>query len=83
MFAWARIPEFYRAMGSVEFSKKLLTEAQVAVSPGIGFGEYGEGYVRFGLIENEHRTRQAIRNIKRMFKNDGFALPLSGAAATL
>jgi alanine-synthesizing transaminase len=83
MFSWARIPEFYRAMGSVEFSKKLLTEAQVAVSPGIGFGEFGEGYVRFGLIENEHRTRQAIRNIKRMFKNDGFALPLSGAAASL
>ncbi|CAA0123361.1 Glutamate-pyruvate aminotransferase AlaC [Halioglobus japonicus] len=73
MFVWAKIPEFYREMGSVEFSKKLLTEAQVAVSPGIGFGEYGEGYVRFGLIENEHRTRQAIRNIKRMIKNDGFA----------
>ncbi len=73
MFVWARIPQFYRAMGSVEFSKKLLAEAQVAVSPGIGFGEYGEGYVRFGLIENEHRTRQAIRNIKRMIKNDGFA----------
>jgi alanine-synthesizing transaminase len=73
MFVWARIPEFYRPMGSVEFSKKLLAEAQVAVSPGIGFGEYGEGYVRFGLIENEHRTRQAIRNIKRMIKNDGFA----------
>ena len=73
MFVWARIPEFYRAMGSMEFGKKLLAEAQVAVSPGIGFGEYGEGYVRFGLIENEHRTRQAIRNIKRMIKNDGFA----------
>jgi alanine-synthesizing transaminase len=73
MFVWARIPEFYREMGSVEFSKKLLSEAQVAVSPGIGFGEYGEGYVRFGLIENEHRTRQAIRNIKRMIKTDGFA----------
>jgi alanine-synthesizing transaminase len=73
MFVWARIPEFYRALGSVEFGKKLLAEAQVAVSPGIGFGEYGEGYVRFGLIENEHRTRQAIRNIKRMIKNDGFA----------
>lgn len=73
MFVWARIPEFYRAMGSVEFGKKLLAQAQVAVSPGIGFGEYGEGYVRFGLIENEHRTRQAIRNIKRMIKNDGFA----------
>jgi alanine-synthesizing transaminase len=73
MFLWAKIPQFYQELGSVEFSKNLLTEAQVAVSPGIGFGEYGEGYVRFGLIENEHRTRQAIRNIKRMFKNDGFA----------
>jgi len=73
MFVWAEIPEFYREMGSLEFSKKLLTEASVAVSPGVGFGEYGEGYVRFGLIENEHRTRQAIRNIKRMMKNDGIA----------
>jgi alanine-synthesizing transaminase len=73
MFVWAQIPECYREMGSVDFSKKLLKEAQVAVSPGIGFGEYGEGFVRFGLIENEHRTRQAIRNIKRMIKNDGFA----------
>ena len=73
MFVWARIPEFYQAMGSLEFSKKLLGEAKVAVSPGVGFGEYGEGYVRFGLIENEHRTRQAIRNIKRMLRKDGFA----------
>jgi alanine-synthesizing transaminase len=73
MFVWAQIPEFYQAMGSLEFSKKLLTEAKVAVSPGVGFGEYGEGYVRFGLIENEHRTRQAIRNIKRMIRKDGFA----------
>jgi alanine-synthesizing transaminase len=73
MFVWARIPGFYREMGSLEFSKKLLKEAKVAVSPGIGFGEYGEDHVRFGLIENEHRTRQAIRNIKRMIKNDGFA----------
>jgi alanine-synthesizing transaminase len=73
MFVWARIPEFYRDMGSLEFSKKLLQEAKVAVSPGIGFGEYGEGHVRFGLIENEHRTRQALRSIKRMIKNDGFA----------
>ena len=70
MFVWARIPEPFAAMGSLEFSKKLLTEAKVAVSPGIGFGEYGEGYVRFGLIENEHRTRQAIRNIKRMLRNE-------------
>ena len=73
MFVWAKVPEFYRAMGSLEFSKKLLVEANVAVSPGIGFGEYGEDYVRFGLIENEHRTRQAIRNIKRMIKKDGHA----------
>ncbi|MDC4225748.1 MAG: aminotransferase class I/II-fold pyridoxal phosphate-dependent enzyme [Candidatus Manganitrophus sp.] len=61
MFVWARIPERFRALGSLEFSKLLLTEAQVAVSPGIGFGEYGDEYVRFGLIENEHRTRQAVR----------------------
>ncbi|KZX59170.1 alanine transaminase [Halioglobus sp. HI00S01] len=73
MFVWAKIPECYSDYDSIEFSKKLLQEAKVAVSPGVGFGEYGEGYVRFGLIENEHRTRQAIRNIKRMFKNDGFA----------
>ncbi|MEH6517368.1 MAG: alanine transaminase [Halioglobus sp.] len=70
MFVWAKLPDAYRQMGSLEFSKKLLEEAKVAVSPGIGFGEYGEGYVRFGLIENEHRTRQAIRNIKRMMKQD-------------
>ena len=73
MFVWAQIPEPYREMGSLEFSKKLLTEAKVAVSPGVGFGEYGEGFVRFGLIENEHRTRQAIRSIRRMIKNDGHA----------
>jgi alanine-synthesizing transaminase len=73
MFLWAKIPDFYTEMGSLEFSKKLLSEAKVAVSPGVGFGEYGEGYVRFGLIENEHRTRQAIRNIKRMIRKDGFA----------
>ncbi len=71
MFVWARIPPAYEALGSIEFSKKLLQEAQVAVSPGVGFGEYGEGFVRFGLIENEHRTRQALRNIKRMFRSDG------------
>jgi len=69
MFVWAQIPEAFRHMGSVEFSKLLLTEAQVAVSPGVGFGEYGEGYVRFGLIENEHRTRQALRGIKKVLRN--------------
>ena len=71
MFVWAKIPDHYAAMGSLEFSKKLLSDAKVAVSPGVGFGEYGEGYVRFGLIENEHRTRQAVRNIRRMMKQDG------------
>jgi alanine-synthesizing transaminase len=70
MFVWAPIPAQYREMGSLEFSKKLLSEAKVAVSPGIGFGEYGDGYVRFGLIENEHRTRQAIRGIRDMFRRD-------------
>jgi alanine-synthesizing transaminase len=68
MFVWARIPEPYRALGSLEFSKRLLIEAHVAVSPGIGFGEYGDEYVRFGLIENEHRTRQAVRSIRRMLR---------------
>ena len=71
MFVWALIPEFYRDLGSLEFSKRLLQEAKVAVSPGIGFGEYGDDHVRFALIENEHRTRQAIRGIRRMFKDDG------------
>ena len=65
MFVWAKIPSSLRSLGSLEFSKKLLKEAEVAVSPGIGFGDYGEGFVRFSLIENEHRTRQAIRNIKK------------------
>lgn len=71
MFVWAPIPEPYRHMGSLEFSKKLLEDAKVAVSPGIGFGEYGDDHVRFGLIENEHRTRQAIRGIRNMFRKDG------------
>ncbi|MGD8570220.1 MAG: alanine transaminase [Gammaproteobacteria bacterium] len=70
MFVWAPIPGHYRHMGSLEFAKKLLHDAKVAVSPGIGFGEYGDGYVRFGLIENEHRTRQAIRGIRDMFRKD-------------
>ncbi len=71
MFVWAPIPEEYKQMGSLEFSKKLLNEARVAVSPGIGFGEYGDDHVRFSLIENEHRTRQAIRGLRDMFKKDG------------
>ncbi len=71
MFVWAPIPEPYRDMGSLDFSKKLLREAKVAVSPGIGFGSYGDDHVRFGLIENEHRTRQALRGMKEMFRRDG------------
>ena len=71
MFVWAPIPQPYRQMGSLEFSKKLLRDARVAVSPGIGFGSYGDDHVRFGLIENEHRTRQALRGIKEMFRRDG------------
>jgi alanine-synthesizing transaminase len=68
MFVWAPIPEPFREMGSVEFSKLLLTKAKVAVSPGIGFGEHGEGFVRFALVENEHRIRQAIRGVKGMLQ---------------
>ncbi len=65
MFAWAPLPEAYRELGSMEFAKRLLVHAKVAVSPGIGFGEYGEGYVRIALVENEHRIRQAARNVKK------------------
>jgi alanine-synthesizing transaminase len=68
MFVWARIPEQFRALGSIEFSKKLLIEARTAVSPGIGFGDRGDNFVRFALIENEERTRQALRGMKQMFK---------------
>jgi len=71
MFVWAPIPPHYLSMGSLEFSKYLLKEAHVAVSPGIGFGQQGDGFVRFGLIENKDRTRQALRNLKLLFKRDG------------
>ncbi len=66
MFVWAKIPEAYQGMGSLEFSKFLIDKARVAVSPGIGFGQYGDEYVRFALVENEHRTRQAIQGLKRV-----------------
>lgn len=68
MFLWAKIPKQFQSLGSVEFSMKLLREAKVAVAPGIGFGEHGEGYVRFAVVENEKRIRQAVRNIKKFFK---------------
>jgi alanine-synthesizing transaminase len=71
MYIWAKIPPAYAQLGSLEFAKKLLADAKVAVSPGIGFGEYGDDYVRFALIENEERTRQAVRGIRDMFKKDG------------
>ena len=71
MFVWARIPEPLREMGSLEFAKLMMEKALVAVSPGIGFGPLGEGYVRFSLIENEHRTRQATRNIKNHAEGAG------------
>jgi alanine-synthesizing transaminase len=74
MFVWAPIPEPYRHLGSLEFSTKLLKDAKVAVSPGIGFGEYGDGHVRFSPIENEERTRQALRGIRHMFQKDGVEL---------
>jgi alanine-synthesizing transaminase len=78
MYIWAEIPAAYQALGSLEFAKKLLAEAKVAVSPGIGFGDYGDAHVRFALIENEHRIRQAVRGIKEMFRKDGM-LPKAAA----
>lgn len=71
MYIWAELPDHYKSMGSVEFSNRLLDKAKVAVSPGVGFGEYGEGYVRIALIENVDRIRQALRGIKKMFMEDG------------
>jgi alanine-synthesizing transaminase len=77
MYIWAKIPDYYAKMGSIEFTKRLLEEAKIAVSPGIGFGDYGDGHVRIALIENEHRLRQALRGIREMFRKDGL---LKGAA---
>jgi len=71
MFAWAPIPPEFAHMGSVDFSKLLLSEAQVAVAPGLGFGEYGDNHVRFALVENLQRTRQALRSIKAFMRNSG------------
>src|SRR5499426_319150 len=75
MYIWAKIPDYYAKMGSIEFTKHLLEEAKIAVSPGIGFGEYGDDHVRIALIENEARTRQAVRGIKEMFRKDGVLKP--------
>ena len=77
MYIWAEIPEQYRKAGSLEFAKKLLADAKIAVAPGIGFGDYGDDHVRIALIENERRLRQAARGIRDMFRKDGL---LRGAA---
>jgi alanine-synthesizing transaminase len=71
MYVWAKIPDRYREMGSLEFAKRLIGRAKVSVAPGIGFGEYGDSHVRFALIENSARTRQAVRGIRQMFREDG------------
>ena len=71
MYIWAKIPEFYARMGSLEFAKKLLADAKISVSPGVGFGEYGDDHVRFAFVENTERMRQAVRGIKDMFRKDG------------
>src|SRR5205823_8244304 len=84
MYIWAKIPEFYAKLGSIEFTKRLLAEAKIAVAPGIGFGDYGDDHVRIALIENEHRLRQAARGIRDMFKKDGVqpgVVPLRRGAA--
>jgi alanine-synthesizing transaminase len=80
MFVWAPVPERFRALGSLEFSKLLLQKALVAVSPGVGFGPLGEGFVRFALIENDHRTRQAIRSIKQFLRQGEVPEPDFSAA---
>jgi len=77
MYVWAKIPEFYAALGSIEFTKRLIDGAKIAVAPGVGFGDYGDDHVRIALIENEHRLRQAVRGIRDMFRKDGL---LRGAA---
>jgi len=77
MYVWARIPDYYTAMGSIEFTKRLMDQAKIAVSPGIGFGDYGDDHVRIALIENENRLRQALRGVREMFRKDGL---LRGAA---
>ena len=76
MFAWAPIPKPFAELGSLAFSKLLLTQANVAVSPGIGFGEYGDGYVRIAMVENKHRIRQAVRNIKVVLADPGKSIDL-------
>ncbi len=77
MYIWAKIPDFYSGLGSIEFTKRLLADAKIAVAPGIGFGDHGDDHVRIALIENEHRLRQAVRGVRDLFRKDGL---LRGAA---
>ncbi|MEJ2459328.1 MAG: aminotransferase class I/II-fold pyridoxal phosphate-dependent enzyme, partial [Novosphingobium sp.] len=77
MFAWAPLPPALKEMGSLEFSKQLLTHAEVAVAPGVGYGEDGEGFVRIAMVENEQRLRQAARNVKRYLSSMGVNTPSS------
>ena len=77
MYVWAKIPDYYANLGSLGFTRRLIEEAKIAVAPGVGFGEYGDGHVRIALIENEHRLRQAVRGVREMFRKDGL---LKGAA---
>jgi alanine-synthesizing transaminase len=81
MFAWAPVPEPFRAQGSMAFSKRLIEEAGVAVSPGVAFGEFGEGFVRIGLVENEHRIRQAARNVKRFIDKESGVVSVADSVA--
>ena len=78
MYVWAKIPEAYAELGSLEFAKKLLTDAKLAAAPGVGFGDFGDTHVRLALIENEERIRQAVRGIKEMFRKDGVLNPPAG-----
>ena len=80
MFVWAPIPPAFRDLGAIGFTKALLAEADVAVSPGVGFGEHGEGYVRLGLVENSHRIRQAVRNIRGFLHRHGVDGELAAAS---
>jgi alanine-synthesizing transaminase len=75
MFVWAAIPESHRHLGSLEFAKRLLRGANVAVSPGLGFGAAGDGHVRFSLVENEQRIRQAVRSIRRLLQRENSSAP--------
>jgi alanine-synthesizing transaminase len=79
MFAWAPLPPALAHLGSLEFSKQLLTEAKVAVAPGVGYGENGEGFVRIAMVENEQRLRQAARNVRRYLQSMGVNTPAQGA----